>query len=206
MLSQLPFRRWAIALLLGLASAAHAAVPPVEVTVFDPSGKVEFQSAVKANSTFATRELPPGKYVVQFNTKSAAVNATQYLLVVSAGKKKVIADAVPGEHFARGGVAIRISVGQGLKIEGQLASEKSGSVAGNPKVKMLNGSRLVWVQHSTGTNVGPHWEEEGLATMQNVRIVDSNFIRQFQDRDGEGSLLNRMGRENAAAAFKEYNH
>jgi len=206
LLNKLPFVLSAFALLLGVAATAYGSVLPMEVTVFDARGKVAFQSGMSPNATFATGNLQPGNYVVQFKAKSSAVKENQYLLVVSAGKKKVIADAVPGEQFARGGVAMRISVGQGLKIEGQMASEKSVSVAGNPKVKTVNGHRYLWVQYSTGTNVGPHWEEEGLASAQNVSLLDPTFIRRIQDRDGEGSVLNRMGREHAAAEFKEYNH
>ncbi len=100
LLSQLSFARWAIALLLGIASAGHAAIP-MEVTVFDARGKVAFKSPLNANSTFATRNLQPGNYVVRFNTKSAAVKDNQYLLVVSAGEKKVIATAIPGEHSSQ---------------------------------------------------------------------------------------------------------
>jgi len=42
-------------------------VPPLDVTVFDPSSKVAFKGSLSANSTFATGNLRPGNYVVQFN-------------------------------------------------------------------------------------------------------------------------------------------
>src|SRR5215203_358431 len=76
--------RWAMAVLLGLAATACGEVPPLDVTVFDASSKVAFKGSLSANSTFATGNLHPGNYVVQFNTKSAAVKRNRYLLVVSA--------------------------------------------------------------------------------------------------------------------------
>ena len=45
-------------------------------------------------------------------------------MVVSAGKKKVIATGVSGEKFHGGGVAMRVNVGPGLKITGQVANEQ----------------------------------------------------------------------------------
>ena len=74
----LQFVTAACALLLGIASTASAGVPPMEVTVFDASGKVGFKGAMNANGTFATANLQPGHYVVQFNTKSAAAKGNQY--------------------------------------------------------------------------------------------------------------------------------
>ena len=59
----------------------------MDVTVFDANGKVAFKGPMSANATFATRNLHPGHYVVQFNSRRAAVKNNQYLLVVSAGTK-----------------------------------------------------------------------------------------------------------------------
>ena len=109
------------AVLLGLATTVYGRIPSMDVTVFDAIGKVAFKGPMSANATFATRNLPAGNYVVQFNTKSAAVKENLYLLVVSAGKKKVIAAAVPGAKFTAGGVAMKIDVGPGSKITGQIA-------------------------------------------------------------------------------------
>ena len=190
MLSRLPFMRWAIVLLLGLASAAYAAVPPMEVTVFDASGRVAFKSPVNANSTFATRELQPGKYVVQFNTKSAVVKTNQYLLVVSAGKKKVIATAVPGQHFIGGGVAMKVNVGPGLRITGQIANDQTTADQGSSKYRVIDGRRYFWVTTELGSNLGGHWQEEGLPRMAgNVTVWSADEIRKRQDRAAEGSML-----------------
>ena len=67
MLNKLRPLRSAFAVLLGLAAAAYGGVPPLDVTVFDASSKVAFKGSLSANSTFATGNLRPGNYVVQFN-------------------------------------------------------------------------------------------------------------------------------------------
>ena len=86
-----------------------------------------------------------------------ALKGNQYLVVVSAGKKKVIADAVPGEKFNSGGVAMRVKVGPGLNITGQVASQQSVVLAGSPNVRVINGQRYVWVTNVTGSHLGLCW-------------------------------------------------
>ncbi|MGI8481006.1 MAG: T9SS type A sorting domain-containing protein [Chthoniobacterales bacterium] len=185
------FVRSAFALLLGIGAAAYAGVPPMEVTVFGASGKVAYQGATGADATFATPNLHPGNYVVQFNTKSAGVKNNHYLLVVSTGKKKVIADAVPGEKFTAGGVAMKVDVGSGLKIAGQIARAEGGASNGSPRVIVQNGKRFAWVTAQTGSNLGGHWVEVGAGEERHIFRLSSDEIRKIQDRAGEGNLLNR---------------
>ena len=94
-----------LSLCFAIACMAYGAVPPLNVTVSDASGKAAFKGTTNAKGTFATAKLKPGNYVVQFNSKNGAVKGNHYAIVVSAGKKKVSANAVPGEKFAAGGVA-----------------------------------------------------------------------------------------------------
>lgn len=179
----------AFAVFLGIASAAYAAVPPMEVTVFDASGKVAFKAAMSANATFATGNLDPGNYVVQFNTRSAAVKDNKYLLVVSAGKKKVIAAAVPGEKFISGGAAMKVDIGSGSKITGQVAKEEAGAREGTSEYRVIDGKRYVWITGELGSNLRGHWREEGLASAGNVIRWSSDEFRKRQDRAGEGSMI-----------------
>jgi hypothetical protein len=158
----------------------------MEVTVFDASGKVGFKGAMNANGTFATANLQPGHYVVQFNTKSAAAKGNQYLLVVSAGRKKVIATGVSGETFIGGGVAMRVNVGAGLKITGQVANEQI--VAGGVNYRVIGGQRFFWVAEGLGSNMGGRWVEESLAPTRNVTRLSAESFARFQDRSGEGSM------------------
>src|ERR1043166_2033580 len=104
-----------IALLFAGASFTYGAIPPMTVTVSDSSGKAAYKGATNASGVFATGKLQAGNYVVQFNSKSAPKGA-QYAMVVSAGKKKVTANAVQAEKLAAGGVAMKIEVGAGLNI------------------------------------------------------------------------------------------
>jgi hypothetical protein len=188
----LQFVTSACALLLGIASTAYAEVPPLEVTVFDANGKVGFKGATNANGTFATANLQPGHYVVQFNTKSAAAKGNQYLLVVSAGKKKVLATGVWGETFIDGGAAMRVNVGSGLQITGQVANERVMAREGGLKYRVIGGQRFVWVTTQLGSNLGGHWVEEGLPPALNISRLGVDSIRRIQDRAGEGSMISYL--------------
>jgi hypothetical protein len=197
--SQLRFVCWTIALLLGMASAAYAAVPPMEVTVFDASGHVAFNGPLSANASFATRNVPAGHYVVQLNTNSVAVKNNQYLLVVAAGRKKLIASAVPGEKFITGGVAMKVEVGSRLQITGQIANEQATADQGVSKYRVINGRRYVWVTTELGSNRGGHWAEEGSSSMGNVIVWTADELRKRMDRGGEGSMFTNATHHGMAA-------
>lgn len=186
--NKLPVLCSALAVLLGLATTAYAGVPSMNVTVFDANGKVAFKGPTSANATFAARNLQPGNYVVQFHTNSTAVKNNQYLLVVSAGKKKVIAADVPGEKFADGGVAMRVEV-PGSEITGQVATEQGVAQADGAKSRVIDGKRYLWVVAELGSNRGGHWMEEGLSKARNVTVLSPEDIQKKQDRAGEGSML-----------------
>lgn len=174
-----------------LLSTAQGGIPGIKVIVSDSNGNVAFKGVTNGDATFATGTLPAGDYVVQFKSTRAELKRNQYLLVVSAGKRKVIADAVAGEQFAGGGVAMRLKVEPGLQIAGQIANQESTLVTGLTKVRVINGKRYVWVQSTLGTNLGPHWEAEGVANRNNVSILTHEKMRQMQDSAYEGSMLDR---------------
>jgi hypothetical protein len=177
------------AVLLGFATTAYGRVPSMDVTVFAADGKVAFKGPMSANATFATRNLQPGNYVVQFNTKSAAMRESLYLLVVSAGKKKVIAASVPGGKFTAGGVAMKIEVGPGSKITGQVAKEQTGAQVDGATSRVIDGKRYFWVTNELGSNLGGRWVAEGLAPASNINRVTTDDVRKWQDSAGEGSML-----------------
>jgi hypothetical protein len=187
----LKFATAACALLLGVTSTICAEIPPLEVTVFDAHGKVEFKGLTNTNGVFETAKLQPGAYVVQFNSKSAATKGNQYLMVVSAGKKKVVATGVAGGKFNGGGVAMRVNVASGLKITGQIANEQLVEVTrqGPVQYRMVGGQPFVWVPTgSVGSNLGGRWVEATLAPSQNVITLSRDSFQRFQDRSGEGSM------------------
>ena len=185
--------------------AVCAAVPSVKVTITDANDKIVYNGLTNTSGLFRTPNLPTGDYVVQFRSRNGGQLDNQYLLVVSAGTKKVIADAVRGEQFAGGGVAMRVNVRRGLPIEGQMATEQSVSVAGNPNMKIVNGHRFFYVLSATGSNLGPHWEEEGVGMSRNVVHMDRNFVQHIVDHFAEGSLLDRyqngLGGNSEAAEY-----
>jgi len=181
--------RTLFALSLAAASIAYGGVPPMNVIVSDASGKVAFKGATSASGTFATGAIAPGAYVVQFNSKSADLKGKQFAVVVSAGKKKVAADAVAGEKFGAGGVAMKVDVGSGTKITGQVASAVA---VDNKNVKIIKGKRFVYVKE-IGSNVGK-WVEEGTPEAGNVSRMNQDGVRAMQDRAQEGSGVDPLGR------------
>lgn len=110
-----------LSFILLAAGMAYGGVPPLNVTVSDAGGKAAFKGATNANGTFATANLKPGNYVVQFKSSSGGMKGNHYAIVVSAGTKKVAAATVSGEKFLGGGVALNVVVGAGLNITGQVA-------------------------------------------------------------------------------------
>lgn len=147
--------RSAVASFLVVAACmAFGATPAINVTVSDAGGKAAFKGVTNANGVFATSKLTPGNYTVQLASQSADVKGKSYAIVVAAGKKKVSAGAVPGEKFARGGVALKVDVGAGLNITGQVSAEERVS---------KSGKKMVWIPPMLGSNLPGRWVEEDSA-------------------------------------------
>jgi hypothetical protein len=146
-----------VVFMLGMATIAFGAVPSMNVTVSDSSGKSAYKGATDAKGTFATGTLKPGGYVVQFNSKSAPKGA-KYAVVVSAGNKKVTANAVDAEKLAAGGVAMKIDVGAGLNITGQ----------------------------KTGSNLSAHWAESDSAEAKEAMTSGNMSRQELQNRQSQG--------------------
>ena len=102
---------WPVVPLLFLASVTFGAVPPINVTVSDDSGKVAFKGTTNASGSFATSNLTPANYVVQFQSSSAGMKGSRYTIAVSAGTQKVSANGIAAERFAGAGVAMKMTVG-----------------------------------------------------------------------------------------------
>jgi hypothetical protein len=157
-----------------VAATAFAGLPPVSVTVSN-SGKASFKGMTDAKGSFATGRLAPGNYVVQFNSNSAELKGKKYAVVVAAGKKKVSAD-VPGEKFAGGGVAMKVDVGDGLNITGQVAAQTGPTSTG--------GKKMVWIPKQLGSNQPGHWVEEGSAeaiAAKNAGFISKERIQSLQE-------------------------
>ncbi len=158
------------------ASLAFGGIPPLSVTVSDAAGRAAFKGTTDSSGSFATANLASGKYVVQFNSNNSSMKGKNYALVVSAGKKKVVADSIPGGKFAGGGVAMRLEVGAGLNITGQVATDANFAVR--------NGKVMVWIPPMLGSNMPGHWAEKGSADEISSRtrgIVPAANIQKIHD-------------------------
>lgn len=169
-----------VALVVAGAASAFATIPSINVTVADASGKTAYKGATNAKGSFATGALKPGNYAVQF-TSSTAPKGTKYTLVISAGSKKVSADAIAAEKLARGGVAMKIDVGSGLSISGQVvAQDKNSAPIGH------NGKPMVWIPRKVGSNIAAHWAESDSAEAKEMETSGSYSTKNIQDKQNQG--------------------
>jgi hypothetical protein len=148
--------------------------------VADSAGKIAYRGASDGSGLFATPKLQPGNYAVQF-TSNNAPKGSRYTLVVAAGKKKVAANAVAAEKLAGGGVAMKIDVGAGLNITGQVAAEDKNSA---PLGR--NGKPMVWIPKRTGSNFAPHWADSDSAEAKEVMSSGNLSTKNLQDRQSQG--------------------
>ena len=165
-----------LALLLAAAAVASGGIPPVNVVVSDKGGKAAYKGATNTSGAFATAKLQPGNYVVQFTSNSAELKGKQYALVVSAGTKQVSAN-VAGEKFAGGGVAVKVDVGAGLNITGQVAAQTGPTSKG--------GKKMVWIPKQLGSNVPGHWVEADSAeaiAAKNAGIISTQDVSRMQEK------------------------
>lgn len=167
-----------VVLALFTVSLAYGAVSQMKVTVFKAGGGVAYTGATDSNGSFTTPSLAPGRYIVQFNSNNLQDNS--YALVISAGMKKVVANSVSGAQFAGGGVAMRISVGGGLNISGNVISATNPD--GSAKI-------MVWVPQMLGSNMPAHWAEKGSADEMTSRtrgIIHRYSLVKMQDHNDRG--------------------
>ena len=170
-----------IALIVAGTASAFGAIPQINVTVADGSGKTAYKGATNAKGSFATGALKPGNYAVQF-TSSTAPKGTKYTLVISAGSKKVSAGAISAEKLAGGGVAMKIDVGSGLSINGQVvAQDKDSAPLGH------NGKPMVWIPKKVGSNMAAHWAESDSAEAKEVMTSGSYSTKDIQNKQNQGS-------------------
>jgi hypothetical protein len=175
-----------IALASLAGSVTYGAVPSISVMVADSSGRTAYKGALDSKGSFGTGVLKPGGYVVQFNSKSVPKDG-KYALVISAGKKKMVANAVEGAKFNGGGVAMRIDVGAGLAITGQVAADTG---AGNAPMGN-NGKPMVWIPKQLGSNMAAHWAESDSAEAKQAMTAGSYSTKNIQDKQNQGSSPGR---------------
>ena len=153
-----------------VAAQASITAPPLDVVVTkEPGAIVAFRGKTDATGNFATRDLAPGAYIVQFSSqKAAALKHSQLSIDVGGGRNLMRATAVPGEKFAGAGVAMKVEVTQLSRLSGQVANSvqtaslsQPGATSAKANVKHMNGKRYVWVPGGIETRIGGKWVEEG---------------------------------------------
>ncbi|MGI8435590.1 MAG: carboxypeptidase-like regulatory domain-containing protein [Chthoniobacterales bacterium] len=172
-------------LLVAATFASGAGTSALDVTVSDSAGKVAYKGKTTASGTFSTAQVAPGDYVVQFNSRGGMKG--EYAVVVSAGKQKVVAD-VTGGKFAGGGVALRVKVGKGMNVTGQVTSGKMAASANlrpapkGVKMKVVDGKRYFWKEPTTGSHLGGRWVEEGTPEASEITTVSQSGLENIQNR------------------------
>jgi hypothetical protein len=169
-------RSTVLLLCFAITCMAYGAVPSLNVTVSDASGKAAFKGSTDNSGAFTTAKVKPGNYVVQFNSPGAIKG--NYTIVVSAGVKKVSAAGIAGEKFAKGGVALKMDVGNLLNIVGQVATEEAGA--------SKNGKKMVWIPPQLGSNRPGRWVEEDSADAKVAKTAGSLSTRDVQNRQDRG--------------------
>jgi hypothetical protein len=166
-------------LVCGAAAIYSGAIPSINVTVLESSGKTIYKGPTDAKGGFATGVLKPVCYVVQFNSKSAP-KQSRYALIASAGKEKVVANGIPGEKLIAG-VAVTIAVGPGLNLTGQVTAEdKNSAPIGR------NGKLMVWIPKRIGSNLAPHWAESDSGEAKEVMASTSYSLKNMQNKMNQG--------------------
>lgn len=166
---------------------AYAALPQMNVSIADSSGKTAYKGATDSKGLFATPKLQAGNYVVQFRASNAP-KGSHYAMVVSAGNKKVTASAIGAEKLAGGGVAMKIDVGAGLNITGQVAAEDKNTA---PMGK--NGKPMVWIPKKVGSNIAAHWAESDSAEAKEAMTSGSYSTKNIQDKQNQGITPSQTG-------------
>lgn len=171
--------RSVLCLALSLAASSAFAIPSMKVTVFDAAGKPAFQGATGREGSFSTGRLNPGRYIVQFNAQPAAVTGQNFALIISSGKKKVVAESVAGAKFTGGGVAMRIEVGSDSKISGHITDAIMTMVD-------ENGNKLVWIPQRTGSHLAAHWAPADSPDAKLLLTSSSLSFKNLQDKQAQG--------------------
>ena len=168
-------------LCVAAATSYAGSIPVMDVAVSDSSRKVVFRGKTSADGAFSTGKLPPGSYIVQFNSKAAAARGS-FALLAQAGRNKVSVNAVPASQFTGAGVAMKLDVPVQMSIVGQIAPTNLTGGTGNAKVKIVNGRRYVWISHAgIGSNLGGRWEEEGVSDRFNAHSMSTDSVRRLQE-------------------------
>ena len=164
------------------------------------NGTAVFNGKTDARGNFATPELAPGSYAVEFRSKAAAaMKGRDITIALNSGKGQTSETTAPADKFSTG-VAMAFEVKRPTKVTGQVGASTGAEAVGNTKgalvpgtLKIMNGKRYVWMPPELGSNIGGKWVPEGSpgAPRANVSRGNRDSLQRMQDMSGQGSMPGR---------------
>jgi hypothetical protein len=159
-------------------SSSYGGQPPRGVAGVDVAVKQNpsKRAVTDTRGNFAFDGLAPGSYTLSFRARKAAntqtattdkvIVGTSYSIKIDGAKRSVTQSGLTGDKLLAG-IDVRIEVGSGAKVRGQVA-------AGALK-------KMVWVPKEPGSHIPGHWAEEGTtaASRSNTQIHSQEDMMQM---------------------------
>ena len=195
---KIPLRSLLVAAALALVPVAQSAnVAGLDVFV-KKDGKPIYKGTTDASGSFASGNLEPGSYSVEFRApKSLSLREQTVAISVSTGKGAPRQSTTDGKYM-QAGVAMTVDLAKAGKLTGKVSSSAGVADRSGPapegyekvkaNVKVINGKRHVWVPAPIGSNMGGRWVEEGtegaVLNTSNKKGGDAEVLRHIQDQAG----------------------
>ena len=172
-------------LVAGATSISYGGQPPRGVAGVDVAVKQNpsKRAVTDARGNFAFNGLAPGSYTLAFRARKSNIKATRtdkvavagsYSIKVDGAKRSVTQGGLTGDRLLAG-VDLKIEVGSGAKVRGQVAA--SGL------------KKMVWIPREPGSHIPGHWAEEGTeAAPKSNSIVHSPEDTRQMDKGNPNNL------------------
>ncbi|HYJ05355.1 MAG TPA: carboxypeptidase-like regulatory domain-containing protein [Chthoniobacterales bacterium] len=180
--------RGILSLLVACATAvSYGGQPPrgvagVDVVVKQNPTK---RAVTDARGNFAFDGLAPGSYTLSFRARKSNLKTTMttdkvavgssYSIKVDGAKRSVTQSALTSDRLLAG-VDLKIDVGSGAKVRGQVAA--SGL------------KKMVWIPKEPGSHIPGHWAEEGTAAgpRSATHVFTPEEMREMMNRSNPNML------------------
>jgi hypothetical protein len=174
----------------GYGAEQTRGVAGVDVVVKQNPSK---RAVTDARGNFAFDALAPGSYILSFRSRKAqdtkvtttdkVAVATSFSIKIDGTKRSVNQSGLTNDKMMSG-VDIRVEVGPGAKIRGQVAA---GAV-----------KRMVWIPKEPGSNIPGRWVEAGSGphSASNAQTYTRDDMREMMSR-GNANMTDPMDTRNA---------